>query len=696
MPGQVNASATPNKYFVYDSATVNSVAMVNVKGRMAEAYTCFSPCSSKITDIGMSYTVRGEPSDVYESTPNSGGYYHVTESYWANGALDQLSNLVGLPTVTYGVDGEGRVYSVGASSGQNPLSSTSYNTASLPTAINLGSGDSDSYTFDPNTNRMTQYSFNVNGQSVVGALTWNPIGTLETLAVTDPFYSGGNQTCSYTHDDLTRIFTANCGSVFSQTFSYDAFGNLDKSGTISFQPSYSYLTNHITTVGNSPFVYDANGNTTNDLIHTYAYDAAGRPVTIDSVTLTYDALGRMVEQNRSGAYTQIVYGTHGGKLALMSGQTLQKAFVPLAGGAVAAYTSSGLLYYRHSDWLGSSRFASTPSRTMYSDGAYAPFGEPYADSGTSDSSFTGMNQDRVSGLYDFAAREYSTSGRWPSPDPFGMAAVSTKDPQTWNRYAYVRNSPLHAVDPTGLMMTMGYEGAFGGGGAIMGWLQQMMMQSVMGLMSEGGGGFGCTADGLDAPCGMVMSMLGGGGAVQCTNNDCGIGTATPFQCVGSVCGNMSNQYASTHENELNGQLYTDGQFNQFVNDAAEAQLEALTDAIDNASNDPDGSQWGAIYNSLVAVQTQGGNVDFSWDSTKSGLSLESLDLPDSLQISGGGCELTCRDGSIPSLHFNDSMFHLDSANPLWGFGLGAVLHLVGDVILGNINGTVPMNIGAQP
>lgn len=54
--------------------------------------------------------------------------------------------------------------------------------------------------------------------------------------------------------------------------------------------------------------------------------------------------------------------------------------------------STVLAYYRHSDWLGSSRLASTTSRTVYYDGAYGPFGEPYAGSGTTDLDFTGMNQ----------------------------------------------------------------------------------------------------------------------------------------------------------------------------------------------------------------------------------------------------------------------------------------------------------------
>ncbi len=111
---------------------------------------------------------------------------------------------------------------------------------------------------------------------------------------------------------------------------------------------------------------------------------------------TYDALGRMVEQNRSGTYTEIAYAPTGNKLELMTGQTLQKAFVPLPGGATAVYNSSGLAYYRHADWLGSSRLASTPSRGICSDTAYGPFGEPYAQSGTTDLSFTGQNQDTPS------------------------------------------------------------------------------------------------------------------------------------------------------------------------------------------------------------------------------------------------------------------------------------------------------------
>jgi len=153
-----------------------------------------------------------------------------------------------------------------------------------------------------------------------------------------------------------------------------------------------------------------------------------------------------------------VYSPTGQKLALINGQTLQKAMVPLSGSALATYNASGLLYYAHPDFLGTVRLATTPGRTMYFDTAYAPYGETYASSGTLDPSYTGqMNdtgqrQDTAGGLYDFPVREYSTQGRWPNPDPLGVGATCPKDPQTQNRYAYVRNNPMSYTDPTGAII----------------------------------------------------------------------------------------------------------------------------------------------------------------------------------------------------------------------------------------------------
>lgn len=107
-----------------------------------------------------------------------------------------------------------------------------------------GSGDSDLFQYGPHTGRLTQYDFNVNGNTVTGNLGWNANGTLKTLAVTGPFDSANQQTCNATFDDLARVATFHCSPNWSQSFAYDAFGNLSQTGpgvsASSFAPACSH------------------------------------------------------------------------------------------------------------------------------------------------------------------------------------------------------------------------------------------------------------------------------------------------------------------------------------------------------------------------------------------------------------------------------------------------------------------------
>jgi hypothetical protein len=91
-----------------------------------------------------------------------------------------------------------------------------------------GSGDSDSFGYDQ-AGRMAGYTYNVNGQSIVGNLTWNSNGTMNKLQITDPVNGGNAQTCTYGHDDLVRVASTKCtGSLWGQNFTYDVFGNENK------------------------------------------------------------------------------------------------------------------------------------------------------------------------------------------------------------------------------------------------------------------------------------------------------------------------------------------------------------------------------------------------------------------------------------------------------------------------------------
>jgi RHS repeat-associated protein len=453
------------RHFRYDASVTppTGVTVATTLSRMEEAYT--DNCASgKITDEWFGYDALGNVTDLYESTPHSSGFYHTTAQYFPNGAVQSVSGVPGQSTWNFGVEGEGRPSSAVTGS-TTWVSSVAYNLTSNPptTTITYGSGDIDTYTFDASTGRMTNSTFTIGSpsKSYINGLSWNSNGSLQQLATTDPFNSTNALTCSYLYDDLGRIglkpglapptyYADNCGTGhWQQNFTYDAFGNITKSGSSQWQPGYNQSTNRIQLSGST---YDGNGNLTNDVAHTYAWDPNFQnPSAIDGVSLSYDALNRMVEQNASGTYTQILYSPIG-KVGTFNGQTAKKASIPLPGGAIALFVPgySGLI--AHKDWLGSTRLISNRStRASWGDYAYAPFGESsYTNGSSSGLNFTGQTQDTSTGLYDFQYREYSpVQGRWVSPDAAGLLAVDFANPQSWNRYAYVLNNPLSATDPSG-------------------------------------------------------------------------------------------------------------------------------------------------------------------------------------------------------------------------------------------------------
>lgn len=242
----------------------------------------------------------------------------------------------------------------------------------------------------------------------------------------------------------------------------------------------------------------------------------------------------MVEQNNAGTYQEILYSPIG-KLALMNRQITQNIFLPLPGGEQATYTAS-TIRFRHYDWLGSSRFESNTADKEYADLAYAPFGETYSVKSAPTTpyiSFTGQQPDTVAGLYDFTYREYSPNqGRWISPDPAGTNVVNFSDPQSFNRYAYVENSPLNAIDPLGLACY--FVGSadctsaeniplVDGDGP-----GSLFAQASDGLFAWMSGGIAAnpagtprfTVDGVDTPPSLARAIVGSGAGAQCPNNDC--------------------------------------------------------------------------------------------------------------------------------------------------------------------------------
>ena len=153
-----------------------------------------------------------------------------------------------------------------------------------------------------------------------------------------------------------------------------------------------------------------------------------------------------------------------GKFKLSAvGQVADYSETPLPGGSVASQ-GGGATGTQLADWQGTVRAFYTGA-TVATSGAHAPFGETYAQTGGYAWAFTGQlgDSNKVNGTEYFPERQYRNSqGRWLSPDPVGMGAVNPSDPQSWNQYAYVGNSPLNRVDPQGT--DWGDWGGGGGGG----------------------------------------------------------------------------------------------------------------------------------------------------------------------------------------------------------------------------------------
>jgi RHS repeat-associated protein len=100
---------------------------------------------------------------------------------------------------------------------------------------------------------------------------------------------------------------------------------------------------------------------------------------------------------------------------------------------------------------------------------YLPFGEELFTPGLRTSSlgyaagdsvrqqFTAKERDVETELDYFGARYFSsTKGRFTSPDEFWKDS-QVGDPQSWNKYAYVRNNPLKYIDPEGEKATVTIE-----------------------------------------------------------------------------------------------------------------------------------------------------------------------------------------------------------------------------------------------
>ena len=134
-----------------------------------------------------------------------------------------------------------------------------------------------------------------------------------------------------------------------------------------------------------------------------------------------------------------------------------------ANGRLLASVNTAGVRHQHPDHLGTPRLLTDANGLAVAAHKYYPFGEEMTvpDGDPSRMRFTGHERDNnnvspnvQAGDLDYMhARYYSpTIGRFLTVDP---AKGTQKEPQSWNRYAYVGSNPLAFVDPNGEEKVLG-------------------------------------------------------------------------------------------------------------------------------------------------------------------------------------------------------------------------------------------------
>ena len=288
----------------------------------------------------------------------------------------------------------------------------------------------------------------------------------------------------YVYDDLNRLQSATetpAGSSVSwqQTFNYDRYGNrtFDANNTDTLSGSSpSKVTNPTIQTSNNRLTENQDGGAID-----YDYDANGN--------LTLDAENKRFVYNAENQIKEFFKGTNGGstpdatyeydgdgkrvrKVEETANGQVETIFVYNASGQLVAEYSNQMpeepkASYLTADHLGSPRVITDGLGAVVSRHDYTAFGDDVTDTignvggrttaqgyGEEDEirkGYTGYERDDESGL-DFAQARYYNSmhGRFTSVDPL-TASANVKNPQTFNRYSYVLNSPYKFVDPLGLV-----------------------------------------------------------------------------------------------------------------------------------------------------------------------------------------------------------------------------------------------------
>jgi RHS repeat-associated protein len=432
-------------------------------------------------------------------------YRLKSKTYPDSTAVDYYYDLVGKiksvtdPTGSYGsaYDNMGRL--IGTTTqftflpAQNFQNGYSYDAASNRASLTAPDGSTNLYKYDT-LNRLQTLTNSLTGQFGFGYdvlsrrkqltrpngintnYTYDPVSHLLSVlhqkGTTTPDgsvytydYAGNRQTnlnklngitSTYGYDAIYELKLVTQPNVTTESYGYDAVGN--RLSSLGVSPYNYNASNELTSTPSGSYGYDYNGNTQTDPSgKNYTWDFENRLVQAvvpgtGTVTFKYDPLGRRIQKSSASGTTNYLH----------DGLNLLEQ-VDQSGSVLARYTQgdgidnflamlrSGTTSYFQTDALGTVTSLSNSAGTIANTYSYDSYGKLIASSGTITSplQYTGREFDSETGLYYYRVRYYDpTLGRFLNEDPLGFGGGN-------DFYRYVDDNPINFEDPLGLLQGTG-------------------------------------------------------------------------------------------------------------------------------------------------------------------------------------------------------------------------------------------------
>src|SRR5882724_7250342 len=466
-----NDGTTQNSSYRYDYACFLGQSFSYPVGRQVAA-----TAANNTIESFSSYDQMGRVTSTVQCNPGVSGCKTFTAGYDKLGDMTSLAYPANNFTVTYGYDSAARLTTATDSSGVIYAQTPTYVAGSAIKEFTSPNFNSLKYHVDYN-NRLQPTEIWTGTASGAAALfdkqySYGATGSNNGNIYTITNVKDSTRTQTFSYDVLNRLISAQDQTHWANTYTYDAWGNMQKIPVINVPGENLQVAgdanNHMLN-----YTYDAAGNMQSDGTNRYTFDAENRIACMNpdinwvcntnSISYTYDADGQRVKKSDGTNYW---YGPSGDVLAETDNSGAWTNYIFFGGQHLArnvpqpAPNPPDIKYYITDHLHSTAMFVDKTGTTaaILDDNDMYPWGGIVPGIGKTTSTntikFTGQYRDTESQLDYFGARYYSNSiGRFMSPDwaakPTTVPYAKFGDPQSLNLYTYVENGPVNRIDPDG-------------------------------------------------------------------------------------------------------------------------------------------------------------------------------------------------------------------------------------------------------